>query len=78
MNEITDNRELEHKFELLEKDYKIMEANVDGTLKDLRTDIERNNTEVANKIHAQTKWMIGIVVAAVVIIIGAVSLLTQI
>ena len=100
MNEKTDNRELEHRIDLLEKDYKIMEANIDGTLKTMRTDIdgtlktmrvdidktlhamrtdmERNNSEVANKIHAQTKWTIGVVAVAVVIIIGAVGLLTQI
>ena len=96
MNEKTDNRELEHRIDLLEKDYKIMEVNIDGTLKTMRTDIdktlhamradqnamrtdmERNNSEVANKIHAQTKWTIGVVAVAVVIIIGAVGLLTQI
>ena len=100
MNEKTDNRELEHRIDLLEKDYKIMEVNIDGTLKTMRadidgtlktmrvdidktlhamrTDMERNNSEVANKIHAQTKWTIGVVAVAVVIIIGAVGLLTQI
>ena len=107
MNEKTDNRELEHRIDLLEKDYKIMEVNIDRTLKTMRvdidgtlktmradidktlhamradqnamrTDMERNNSEVANKIHAQTKWTIGVVAVAVVIIIGAVGLLTQI
>ena len=40
MDENTDNRELEHRFELLKKDYEIMEANIDGTLNTMRTDID--------------------------------------
>lgn len=37
---MTDNRELEHKFELLQKDVNIMEVNVDRTLKTMRSDID--------------------------------------
>ncbi len=54
-----------------------MEANVDATLKEIRsdqnamrTDIERINTDAAKRNDAQTKWIIGVVVAAVIIIIG--------
>ncbi len=54
-----------------------MEANVDATLKEMRsdqnamrTDIERINTDATKRNDAQTKWIIGAVVAAVIIIIG--------
>lgn len=48
-NQVPDSRELENRMELLKKDFKLMEANVDGTLKDLRTDMERNNTEAVKR-----------------------------
>ena len=89
MNEKLDKQEIEHRFELLKKDYQIMEANIDGTLKtmradidgtlkDMRTDIERNNTEFGNKIHAQTKWIVGIVLGVVVLIIAMAGLFLQV
>ena len=78
MNETTDNRELEHRIDLLEERMNTHEARIDSTLNALRTDMERFNTEAVKRSDAQTKWMIGIVVAAVVIIIGAVRLLTPI
>ena len=85
MNKDPDNRELEHRFELLKKDYKIMEANIDGTLKDMRTDIERNNTAiernnttVANRIHTQSKWIMGMALGVIVLIIGMAGLFLQV
>ncbi len=41
MSEEPDNQELEHRIELLKKDYRIMELNIDGTLKTMRTDIDK-------------------------------------
>ena len=41
MNEKIDSRELKHRIDLLEKDYKIMEVNIDGTLNTMRTDIDK-------------------------------------
>ena len=88
MDKITDYRELEKQVELLKKDFRIMEVNIDGTLKTMRadidktlhqmrsdqnamrTDIERINTDAAKRSDTQTKWIIGAVVAAVIIIIG--------
>lgn len=78
MNETVENRELEHRVDILGERMNTHEARIDSTLNALRTDMERFNTEAAKRSDAQTKWMIGIVVAAVVIIIGAVSLLTPI
>ena len=53
-----------------QKDFKIVEANINGTLNTMRTDIERVNTDAAKRSDAQTKWMIGIVVVATIIFIG--------
>ncbi len=39
MTEEPDNQELEQRIELLKKDFEIMEANIDGSLKTLRADI---------------------------------------
>ena len=64
------SEDLEHRFELLRKDFDIMEANVNSTLNAMRTDIERINTDAAKRSDSQTKWIIGAVVAAVIIIIG--------
>ena len=62
-----------------------MEANIDGTLKDMRTDIERNNTAiernnttVANRIHAQSKWIMGMTLGVIVLIIGMAGLFLQV
>ncbi len=58
-----DSRELENRIELLKKDFKLMEANVDKTLNAMRK-------EAAERSESQTKWMIGIVAVATIIIIG--------
>ena len=79
---------LEHRFELLKKDVKIMEANIDGTLNTMRADIDKTleamradqnamRTDIERGQKVQIQWTIGAVVAAVIIIIGAVGLLTQ-
>ena len=78
MNETTDNRELEHRIDILEERMNTHEARIDSTLNALRTDMKRFNTEASKRSDAQTKWMIGIIVAAVVIILGTFSLLTPI
>ena len=56
MTKETGNQELEHRVDLLEKDYKIMEVNIDATLNAIRADqnamrmdIERNNSEAAKR-----------------------------
>ncbi len=63
MTKETGNRELVHRIDLLERDYKIMEVNIDATLNAMRadqnamradqnamrTDIERNNSEAAKR-----------------------------
>lgn len=56
-------------------------ANIDGTLKTMRTAIDRTlnalradqnamRKEVAKRSDAQTKWIIRVVVAAVIVLIG--------
>ncbi len=65
-----------------------MEANIDGTLNTMRADIDKTleamradqnamRTDIERGQKVQIQWTIGAVVAAVIIIIGAVGLLTQ-
>ena len=81
MDKITDYHELEKNVELLKKDFRSMEVNIDGTLKTMRSDIDKTlhqmrsdqnamRKEAAERSEAQTKWMIGIVAVATIIIIG--------
>lgn len=59
MSEEPDNQELEHRIELLKKDYRIMELNIDGTLKTMRTDIDKTlhkmRDEAAKRDEAAVK-----------------------
>ncbi len=64
---------------------KTMRADIDGTLKDMRTDIERhntaierNNTTVVNRIHTQSKWIMGMTLGVIVLIIGMAGLFLQV
>lgn len=66
MNQERDNRELEHRIDLLEERMNTQQANIDATLNALRTDIERGKND-------QIKWTIGVVAVAVIIIIGVLS-----
>ena len=59
------------------KDCQIKEANIDGTLNkmraennDLRADFERRQKDIERVLSNQTKWIVGIGVAIVIIIIG--------
>lgn len=70
MTEGPDNRELEKQIAVLEERVNTHEARIDSTLNAMRTDIERINTDAAKRSDTQTKWIIGAVVAAVIIIIG--------
>ncbi len=63
MTEEPDNRALEQRIELQKKDFKIMEANVEKTLNAMRK-------EASERSESQTKWMIGVVAVATIIIIG--------
>ncbi len=62
------SEELENRIELLKKDYQIMEANIDGTLKDIRADMERNNTEAAKRETRLVLVILGAVGAGVAIL----------
>ena len=75
MEKDSNNRELEHRIELLEKDYKIMEVNIDGTLRTMRTDIERNNnaierynTEAAKRETRMIITIAGLIVVGIAIL----------
>ena len=49
MNEEPDNRELAKRFELLKKDYEIMQANIDNTLNTMQANIDNTlNTMQVN------------------------------
>ena len=70
MNKLPDNRELEHRIDLLEKDVKIMEVNIDKTLNAMRADQNAMRTDIERVKNDQIKWTIGVVAVAVIIIIG--------
>ncbi len=70
MNKLPDNRELEHRIDLLEKDVKIMEVNIDKTLNAMRADQNAMRTDIERGKNDQIKWTIGVVAVAVIIIIG--------
>ncbi len=53
------------------------EARIDSTLNALRADHNAMRTDIERGQKVQIQWTIGAVVAAVIIIIGAVGLLTQ-
>ena len=64
------------------------EARIDSTLNALRadqsalrTDIERNNTEAAERSHTQTRWTVGVIIATVAVgtgvIVGAIGVFLQ-
>lgn len=46
MNKETDKLELEHRFGLLKKDFEIMEANIDKTLKEIQADAAKRETRM--------------------------------
>ena len=70
MNKEPEIQELQKQFAVLEERMKIHESRIDSTLNAMRTDIERINTDAAKRNDAQTKWIIGVVAVAVIIIIG--------
>ena len=69
--------ELEIKFAVLEERMNTHEARIDSTLNALRADHNAMRTDIERGQKVQIQWTIGAVVAAVIIIIGAVGLLTQ-
>ena len=50
-------------------------ANRDGAAERLRADMERHRTDMAKRDAANTRWMIGAIAAAIVIILGGVRLI---
>ncbi len=86
MEKDSSNRELEHRIELLEKDYKIMEVNIegtlkamradiDGTLKDMRTDIERNNSAIERYNTEAAKRETRMIITVAGLIVGGIAIL---
>lgn len=86
MEKDSNNRELEHRIELLEKDYKIMEVNIDGTLKtmqanidctlkDMRTGIERNNNAIERYNTEAAKRETRMIITIAGLIVGGIAIL---
>ena len=86
MEKDSNNRELEHRIELLEKDYKIMEVNIDGTLKtmqanidctlkDMRMDIERNNNAIERYNTEAAKRETRMIITIAGLIVGGIAIL---
>ncbi len=74
-NQVPDNREQEHRIELLEKDFKIMEANIDGTLKDMRADIERNNAAIERINTEAARRETRMIITIAGLIVGGIAIL---
>ena len=55
MNKLPDNRELEHRNDMLEKDVKIMEVNIDKTLNAMRADQNAMRTDIEKGKNDQIK-----------------------
>ncbi len=68
MSEGSEIRELEHRIELLEKDYKFMEANIDKTLEAMRTDIAQGHKDAAKRETRLILTMVGLVVGGIAIL----------
>ena len=68
MTEEPDNRELEKRIELLKKDIKIMEANIDKTLEAMRTDIAQGHKDAAKRETRLILTMVGLVIGGIAIL----------
>ena len=68
MTEEHDNRELEKRIELLKKDIKIMDANIDKTLEAMRTDIAQGHKDAAKRETRLILTMVGLVVGGITIL----------
>ncbi len=61
MSDEPDNRELAKRFELLKKDFEIMQANLNSTLNEMRAEADRRDKD-------NTRWQIGLWLAAIVVL----------
>ena len=75
MEKDSNNRGLEHGIELLEKDYKIMEVNIDGTLKTMRADIERDNNAIERYNTEAAKRETRMIITIAGLIVGGIAIL---
>ena len=64
--------ELEHRFELLKKDYEIMKANIDGTLNTMKADIDKTleamRTDAAKRETRLIITIAGLIVGGIAIL----------
>lgn len=75
VSEVPDNRALAHRIDLLEERMNTNSAEIEGAAERLRADMERHRTDMAKRDAANTRWMIGAIAAAIVIILGGVRLI---
>ena len=69
MSERPGGRELEHRIELQKEDVKIMEVDINGTLKSLRHEVR---AEIEQAKNTQARWTIGVVLSLAAPILGVV------
>lgn len=67
MSERPGGRELEHRIELQKEDVKIMEVDINGTLKSLRHEVR---AEIEQAKNTQTRWTIGVGLSLAALILG--------
>jgi len=73
MSETPDNQELDKRPVVLEERMNTIQANLDKTLQEFKTDAERRDKEAAQRETTNTRWIMASILAAaglIVIILG--------
>jgi len=73
MSETPDNQELDKRLVVLEERMNTIQANLDKTLQEFKTDAERRDKEAAQRETTNTRWIMASILAAaglIVIILG--------
>ncbi len=73
MSETPDNQQLDKRLVVLEERMNTIQANLDKTLQEFKTDAERRDKEAAQRETTNTRWIMASILAAaglIVIILG--------
>ena len=76
MDDAPDSRELAKRFDLLKKDFEIMQANVNSTLNEMRTEMAQRDAARSERDATARWWQTAILIAALGIGLTAFGFLT--
>ena len=76
MDDPPDSRELAKRFDLLKKDFEIMQANVNSTLNEMRTEMAQRDAARSERDATARWWQTAILIAALGIGLTAFGFLT--